>query len=800
MINERDIIRKEEIDFRRIFNRYIRSWPIIVTCIGLILLLGIIFLLTVPPIFNIKTTIVVDKPFGPTDPTVVVNRMSTIPKMDDFYYNNQKVSFRSLPNVKEALNRLGTISYYKDGLFDKELYKNSPFIVEVDSVFNTFERHKTPFNTTFYVKFIGDNMYSLEAEGEYPVTKEEFAIEDEFKFGDWVQLNDFKFRVLKADVSQNKLIETLNDIENDQYYFVMFDINDLARDYIDAMEIAAEELESSVFGVEMTGSAFQRPIDFLNILGEVFIEKHLDRKREALKNSIDFLNSEMTALNEELERQEEEIEIFKTAHSVTGLKGETVLLFETTVKLENNKVSYLANEQYFSYLKKYLEEKTDFSELISPQVFGIRDELMIKLTEELITLQQDKNRLIEQGNESNPLYKRINDRIEANRSSLIKTVDGFQRNNRMMIDNLDRRIADVDGSMRDIPTLQRQLARMERQYNMNAQLYESLSNRKSEADIALVAIGPDYMIVEPGHLTDFDPIFPTPLLTLIGALTIGFLIGFIIITSKWAFGSGIDDETNAEKHAPSIPSIGSVNFSNIDTPKKLLDYPDSETAQQMGTVFYNLKTASGNKNTFAISSNKEKEGKTYMATMLATKAAMLGYKTLLVDCNIKNPESSRYFQVSMGTNLKEVLQNNYKPAEALQSTGIQNLDFVTVGKDFILNDRVKKVLFDAIDDLKSKYDYIFIDNSPISRVGESVDILNYADFTLLCTRRNATTNDDLITLELLKQKNTLRNCAFVLTESFPVGISLRLLPKKNAYVRNMPKGLMGNIRYILKRI
>ncbi len=800
MINEKEIIRKDEVDFRRIFNRYIRSWPIIVSCIGFVLLLGIIFLLTLPPIFNVKTTIVVDKPFGPTDPTVVVNRMSTIPKMDDFYYNNQKVSFRSLPNVKEALKRLGTINYYKEGLFSKELYKNSPIVVELDSVFNTFERHKTPYNTPFYVKFIGDNKYLLEAEGEYPITQVEFAIEDEFNFGDWVQVNDFKFRVLKADVSQNKLIETLNDTEDDQYFFIMFDINDLARDYIDAMEVAAEELESSVFGVELTGSAFQRPIDFLNLLGDVFIEKHLSRKKLALKNSIDFLDSEMAAINVQLELQEDEIEVFKTAHSVTGLKGETGLLFETTVKLENNKVSYLANDQYFAYLKKYLEEKTDFSELISPQVFGIRDELMIKLTEELITLQQDKNRLLEQGNESNPLYKRINDRIEANRSSLIKTVDGFQRNNRMMIDNLDRRIADVDGNMRDLPTLQRQLARMERNYTMNAKLYESLSARKSEADIALVAIGPDYMIVEPGHLTDFDPIFPTPLLTIIGALTIGFLIGFIIITSKWAFSNGIDDGTNAERYAPSISSIGSVQYSNIDSPKKLLDYPDSETAQQIGTVFYNLKTASGNKNTFAISSYKEKEGKTFMATMLATKAAMLGYKTLLVDCNLKNPESSKYFQVSMGTNLKDVLQNNYKPAEALQSTGIQNLDFVTVGKDFVLNDRVKKVLFDAIDDLKAKYDYVIIDNSPISRVGESIDILNYADFTLLCTRRNSTTNDDLIALEHLKLKNTIQRCAFVLTESFPVGISLRLMPKKNAYVRNMPKGLMGNLRYILKRI
>ncbi len=800
MINERDFIRKEEIDFRRIFNRYFRSWPIIAASIGFVFLLGVIFLLTVPPIFSIKSTIVIDKPFGPTDPTVVVNRMVTIPKMDDFYYNNQKISFRSVPHVKEALKRMGTISYFKTGLFNKELYKNTPFIVEVDSIYNTFERHKTPYNTPFYLSFLGDNKFSLEAEGEFPVTQMEFSIEDEITFGDWIELNGFRFRVLQADTIANPLIATLNDTEEDDYFFVLGFIDDMVRDYIDAMEIAAEELESSAFGVEMTGSAYQRPIDFLNLLGEVFIENHLKRKKVALENSIDFLKSEMSQLNSEMENQEMEIEIFKSSNSVTGLTGESVILFETTVKLENNKVSYLVNDQYFTYLRKYLEEKTDFSELISPQVFGIRDELMIKLTEELIQLQQDKDRILEQGNESNPLYDRINTRIQANRATLLKTVEGFQKNNKLMLENLDKRISDVDESMKDMPALQRQLARLERSYKMNAGLYESLSNRKAEAEIALVAIGPDYLIVEPAHLTDYDPIFPTALLTLLGAFVIGFLIAFVIITSRWAFNNGIDDESDLEKFAPSIPYSGNVYFTNVDSSKKLLEYPDSQTSQQLGTIFYNLKTASNNGNTFAISSYKEKEGKTFIATMLATKSAMLGYKTLLVDCNVKNPESSKHFQVSMGTNLREVLQSNMKPSEALQSTGIQNLDFVTVGKDFLLNDRVAKILIKAIDELKTRYDYVFIDNSPISRVSESVDILSYADLTLLCSRRNHTTNDNIAALEQLTQKGILRKCVIMLTENFPLEMSLRLKTKKNAYVRDMPKGIVGTIKYIYNRI
>lgn len=800
MVNEQEVIRKDEIDFRKIINRFLRGWPVVAIILGAFLVLGVLLLVTLPPMYNAKTALMIEKPLGPNDPAVIVSKMPNIHKIDDHFYNNQRMVFRSVPLVREALDKMGYVRYYKKGLFKRELYEYSPIRVEIDSNYTSFERFQMPYGTAFEVKIQSPRNYNITAQGAYPITKQEFDFTGDFGFGDWVMFDKFKFRVLLNDTIANPLIPRISNLTTDTYVFIIDDPDALTVEVAESLTIEPEELEASVFSVEFTGHTPQKALDFLKNLGNAFVRQGFEIKVGPLDSSIAYLNREINYLRPLLINQETEIELFKIENEVTSISREATLLLEQSVKMENDKVPFLVKDRYYNYLESYLKDNTDYSAIISPQSFGIRDEIMIKLTQDLLELQQEKNNIVALGNQSNPVYKQIEARMEANKNMILRTIDGFKKSNKIMIENVNARLAELDKSSRELPTIQRKLIELERMHKLNERVYVNLMEKKADAEITRTAVTPDFRIVEPAYLTSVEPFFPSAALVLAAALFLGLLFGFGYLLFKWVFNVTIDDESNAVRHAPSFVHLGSLHFSAIKQPRQLAEYPDSETSHQAGTLLFNARSVSNGGKVFAVGSFAEKEGKTYVAGILATKAAMLGYKTLFIDADIKNPSARDAFGVSDNTNLSAVLEGKANIDDAIQGTGIPRLDLAVLGKGVLLNDTNVARFKEILGQLAKGYDFVILDNAPLSRAGETVHMLNLSDYTIMVARRKHTTNENLVSLEHLYVKGIIQRAGMAFTDTFPLALNFNLFKRKSSYVKNKPFGLVGRIAYLFKRV
>jgi polysaccharide biosynthesis transport protein len=111
------------------------------------------------------------------------------------------------------------------------------------------------------------------------------------------------------------------------------------------------------------------------------------------------------------------------------------------------------------------------------------------------------------------------------------------------------------------------------------------------------------------------------------------------------------------------------------------------------------------------------EGKSSIAGAVARLAAHAGARTLLVDCDLKNPSLSRSLSPLAYVGLLEVLKGELAPESAIWVDPATNMKFLPVvmksrlaNSSEILSSEQTRAFFDS---LRDTYDYIFMDLAPL---------------------------------------------------------------------------------------
>lgn len=113
----------------------------------------------------------------------------------------------------------------------------------------------------------------------------------------------------------------------------------------------------------------------------------------------------------------------------------------------------------------------------------------------------------------------------------------------------------------------------------------------------------------------------------------------------------------------------------------------------------------------AVVSADRGEGRTYLAANLAVSFSQLGFNTLLIDCDLRNPELHRYFGISNRQGLSSILQGRVDSHGVTQIPDILRLSVLPSGptppnpQELLSQTRFK----DLLKLLGSQYDLLVID-------------------------------------------------------------------------------------------
>ncbi len=132
------------------------------------------------------------------------------------------------------------------------------------------------------------------------------------------------------------------------------------------------------------------------------------------------------------------------------------------------------------------------------------------------------------------------------------------------------------------------------------------------------------------------------------------------------------------------------------------------------------------------------EGKTSLASYLATSLARTGLRTLLIDADLRRPMMHQLFDLPPAPGLSELLRGEVDLDDALDATAVEDLTLLPAGHcdRQTLRNLSHGGLAPLFDRLKERFDFIIVDSSPILPVADAMVIAQQADAALFSIFRD----------------------------------------------------------------
>jgi capsular exopolysaccharide synthesis family protein len=174
----------------------------------------------------------------------------------------------------------------------------------------------------------------------------------------------------------------------------------------------------------------------------------------------------------------------------------------------------------------------------------------------------------------------------------------------------------------------------------------------------------------------------------------------------------------------------------------MFEFPNSNIAESIRALRTNLDfyARGGQKKVILVTSCFENEGKSFVALNLAMSYAQLGRRTILVDFDLRKP--TKYFKDGDETHagLSSYMIDNVNFEDIIIKSPHDKLDYLLSGilppnpVELIALDRTEKL----ISKLKSDYDIIVLDTTPLAQVTDAYLLIDHSDVKLIIVRYGQT--------------------------------------------------------------
>ena len=138
-------------------------------------------------------------------------------------------------------------------------------------------------------------------------------------------------------------------------------------------------------------------------------------------------------------------------------------------------------------------------------------------------------------------------------------------------------------------------------------------------------------------------------------------------------------------------------------------------------------------------------GSTTTCINLAASFAQAGKSTLIIDCDLRNLELNTLLQETNAPGLTEFLLKDVKLDAIIQKSGYDHLDIVCVGRgtahpsEILSTEKFKSLM----QQLEQKYEYIFVNTSPINLVADGRILASQMDGVVIVVKQDETTHKEL---------------------------------------------------------
>jgi tyrosine-protein kinase Etk/Wzc len=624
-----------------------------------------------------------------------------------------------------------------------QIYKGSPYTVNID------KSHIQPINTRFYIKILDDKSYRLRSSEKEATLynyldnyiesyKNVVKIDTICKFNETIRNKYFRF-----SVSRNKEDYFPDPRTENLQYFEFYHQDILAQQYLRRLKVEPVDTKSSLIKVSFSGENLSLTIDFLNNYLQAYLNEDLSKKNKIAASTINFIESQISNISDSLSRSESKLKDYRSSNQVTNLSYQGQQALEQMTRIETEKSTLLVQERYYKYILDYFDKNKDVAGLAPPSSANVVDPLMTTLVTELLNLNSQKAS-ISSNSEKNLFLGQIENKIKTQKQAIIENVTNSLNTLTLTQNELNYRAEKLSSEISKLPRTELNMVSMQRKFNLNDAIYNFLLQKRSEAQITMASNIPDYEIMDPARETSRVILSPKTMYNWLFALFLAFMgpTGFIIL--KNYFNEKISSLSDIQ-HIYDRHIFGTIYSNLTGTETVVADFPGSSIAESFRNLRSSLflKLREETSKVILVTSAQPRDGKSFVAFNLAASIAAVGYKTIILDCDLRRPTLQIKFNEDNSTGLSVYMAKEAKIDDIIRNTSIPNLSFIPAGPQLPNPSELMEsgILDDLIIFLKSKYEYIILDTTPAGIVADAFLMMKHASEILIVCRNKYTRKD-----------------------------------------------------------
>jgi capsular exopolysaccharide synthesis family protein len=739
---------EKALEIRYVVAKYIRYWPWYVLFTLIFLIATFLFHRYTVDEYEVTGSMVIKTNTSPE--ARILDRSNIF--NSGINLENDILRLRSKNLARETLKKVHfDVEYFaKTNIKAIELYDRSPIRIKVDW------DHLQVTDTQVELQILSEDNFKLipYSEGLLDINSAQAAGDESvynktYTFGEEIETGRSKFIVYLVNPGR----------VGDQVVFQLKNPSSLEESWAKAVNVNTENEYSSVLRLSTTTKVVEKGRDYINALMESYIDYDLNEKNKIQENTIAFIEEQLGFLEDSLKNKERELQEFKVENKLLDVSAEFSNILSKMNALDEQNAELDYQLKYFEEIRDYMDRKSkDYSDVIAPSVIGVPDPLLNGLIQTLVTLSQERRKLLATVNENHPEVIKIDVQMEKVQDGLFENVVNLIENTRKQQQSIQREISTYDAEFSTLPESESEYTGIFREFKLRESLYTYLLEKRAEAGIARASNVSDNAILDAAKRGTL--VFPKKQQNYALAIILGLFLPFGFIVVRDMFDDSIKDQRDLKKHFM-IPQLGVIGYSQKETNKVVLEHPKSAVAESFRSLRSAITYLASGKNTkrILVTSSVSGEGKTFTSLNLASAMALGSKRTVVVGGDLRRPKLASYFGESEKVGLSTYLIGKVEADEIVKETDQEFLSFVPSGiippnpAELLQTQRLK----DFLQYLDERFDVIIFDTPPMGLVSETIDLMRLFDINLYVVRQNYTIKDHLVMINDLFNNKQVKN-------------------------------------------
>ena len=539
----------------------------------------------------------------------------------------------------------------------------------------------------------------------------------------------------------------------------------------------------NIIDITCVDNSIPRAENILKTIVNIYNENWVQNRNQVSVSTNEFIKERLAVIEEELGDVEGDIAAYKSSHgmlSVEQAAGQAI-----GKEAASDQERQVINNQLYMirYVRNYVADPSHAKQLM-PASTGIGNGAIEAQIAEYNTRILERNNLVSNSSEQNPLVGDIDVNLSNLRSAIMKSLDNAQQTLNAQLSSVQAVHGQAMSQLSAAPQQQNHLLSFERQQKVKESLYLFLLQKREENELSQAFTAYNTRIIADPWGSS-NPTSPDQNRILLMAFAIALAIPAAFFILREMSNSKVRGRKDLENMT--VPYIGELPLWRPVKGKDTTDdgyrfvvrqHSRDITNEAYRVVRTNLEFMTNEEKkckVIMLTSFNPGSGKTFITANLGATFAIRDSRVICIDLDLRRGSLSEfvnspkqgltnYLSGQVDDYQSLIVPHPLQEKETDDAAAVPTLDILPMGKlppnptELLYSPKLKPMF----DDLRQHYDYIFVDCPPVEIVADATIISREADVTIFVVRAGLLERSMLPELQKNYDEKKYNNMAMLL--------------------------------------